>query len=104
MSAPFQAGDVVSVVNDRPARWHEPKSERLHIGDVFRVAKFYRGVPFGPGFPRSFIVRVGENEHVRCWDAYRFRKIVKADAQFTAAMLRCKPAPAPALRPAQVRA
>lgn len=91
MSAPFQPGDVVCVINDSPARWHEPKGECLTVGDVFRVARFVRGMPFGPAFPRSFIVRVGDSKGILGWDAYRFRKIDAADEQFTAQVRACKP-------------
>lgn len=75
MSAPFQPGDRVEVIDDTPAAWHEPQDHTLHLGDVFAVRKFVRAFPFGWGFPRSFVEIAATKGAVSHWDAYRFRKI-----------------------------
>jgi hypothetical protein len=91
MSAPFQPGDVVACIDASPARWHEPKSEDLAIGDVFTVVKYMRGFPFGWGFPRAFIIRSCDQSATLCWDAYRFRKVVNPGLDVAARIKRCRP-------------
>lgn len=75
MSAPFAPGDVVECVDARKPSWHEPKDHPLALGDVFRVRRFVRGIPFGLAFPRSFVVFGGRENAILHWDAYRFRKV-----------------------------
>jgi hypothetical protein len=75
VSAPFKPGDVVEVVDARPAAWHEPKGISLQLGDVFTVLSFQRAIPLGWAFPRSFVEIAATKGNVAHWDAYRFRKI-----------------------------
>lgn len=93
MSAPFQPGDKVACVDARAGAWHEPKGQPLEIGDVFTVERFVRGLPFGLGFPRSFVVLRGRGRDLLHWDAYRFRKLVEQDDAALIARIKSVPTP-----------
>ena len=91
MSGPFKPGELVACVDARPARWHEPKSEKLALGSLHRVKAYFRGFPFGPGIPRSFIVREGDDDKSFCWDAYRFAPVQPSSDAFTTQIRACRP-------------
>ncbi len=86
MAEDFQVGDVVVCVNDSPCTaTGEPKPvpcpwKRGEIGRVVSISACRYGLELAPQKHRLLYIA-----------AYRFRKLPKADEQFTERMRKCKP-------------
>lgn len=85
---PFQVGDIVVCIDDKPAPDHQPPKgcQWIKAGRVYRVKAILQVVGLhGPRFGIELVDVPGPLPHSG-WHAWRFRKIERADDNFIATL------------------